>query len=280
MDIKILIVYSSPAGSTRRVAEVIGNCFSQRNAEVEMLDLAKVHERSGVLDHIKAAGKHSCLFIGSPVYRDVAVPPVIKFIEALPEMVGAFAVPFVTWGQACSGAALWQLGNALLRKGFGIVGAAKVLAVHSMMWRVAEPAGRGHPDKSDVRKIEELAMTLHTRFDSGNIPRLSLDILDYQPRLRGEQMKQKINAPWMIVPKNVNTAICTQCGVCEEECPVAAVALNPYPEFNLSCFDCFNCIRLCPENAIEPAIGMDQIEEHIRERVRTIKERPLTEIFL
>ncbi len=33
-------------------------------------------------------------------------------------MDGAIAVPFVTWGQACSGVALWQMGSALKEKGF------------------------------------------------------------------------------------------------------------------------------------------------------------------
>ena len=37
---------------------------------------------------------------------------------------------------------------------------------------------------------------------------------------------------------------------------------------------------LCPEDAIEPARSMDDIEAYIRERVRTINEKPHTQIFL
>lgn len=280
MDSKVFVVFCSPAGSTRRVAEYIKEGFIHRKAEVVTLDLGKAHDRSAFLDAIRTAGKHACLFIGSPVYRDVAIPPVINFIETLPKMVGAYAVPFVTWGEACSGVALWQLGNALAKKGFTVPGAAKVVAVHSMMWRVKNPAGKGHPDETDNRKIKKLVATLYTRLDSDNVPVLSLDTLDYQPPSRAEEMKKKINTPWLIVPKNVHTETCTQCGVCEEECPVSSVVLNPYPEFDRNCFDCFNCIRFCPETAIEPAISMEQIEHHIRERVRTINERPLTQIFL
>jgi ferredoxin len=245
-----------------------------------MLDLAKTRDVTAVLDAIKAAGPNACLFVGSPVYRDVAIPPVMRFVEALPETAGALAVPFVTWGGACSGVALWQLGDTLTRKGFRIVGAAKVLAVHSMMWRVQDPAGKGHPDESDTHRIEELVDTLAARFSSGEAPVMSLDALDYQPLGRSEQMKKKINVPWMIVPKQVDETACTQCGVCEERCPVEAVSLSPYPKFDPKCFDCFNCIRLCPEDAIHPATSVDQIEAHIRERVRTINERPGTQIFL
>ena len=84
----------------------------------------------------------------------------------------------------------------------------------------------------------------------------------------------------MVVPKKVNTGTCTQCGICVAECPAAAVSLNPYQQFDQNCFDCFNCIRLCPEDAIESATSLIQIEAHIRKRVRNINESPDTQIWL
>ena len=280
MNIKIFIVFSSPAGSTRCVAETINKCMRQQNVEAVLLDLGAGDDGSEVLDSIQAAGKQACLFIGSPVYRDVAVPPIVSFIDSLPSLDAAMTVPFVTWGQACSGVALWQMGSALKQKGFNVVGAAKVLAVHSMMWRSSTPAGQGHPNKSDIQKIEKMVQTLLHRFESADFTPLSSGTLDYQLPVRAEKMKNKMDAPWISVPKNVNTEKCSQCGICKDVCPAAAVGLNPYPEFNRNCFDCFNCIRLCPEDAIEPAASMDEIEVYIRERVRTINEQPYTQIFL
>jgi ferredoxin len=277
---KIVIAYCSPAGSTRHVAEVIEEGFSQRKTNVIMLDLAKNHNRPAALDVIKTGDQKMCLFIGSPVYRDVAIPPVMNFIEALPQLEGSYAVPFVTWGQACSGVALWQMGAALMKKGFRIAGAAKVVALHSMMWLVDDPAGRGHPDDTDRHEIEVLVDKLHPRFESDDVPELSLDDLDYQPPERAAETKNKINTPWHIIPKKVDSKACTQCGICEEECPVNAVALKPYPEFKQNCIDCFNCIRLCPEDAITSSVSMNQIANHIRARVGTINERPLTQIFI
>ena len=277
---KIIITYCSPAGSTRLVADVIHDSFIKRNADVVILDLAKENERSSALDQIKTTSHKMCLFIGSPVYRDVAVPPVMDFIENLPAAEGNYAVPFVTWGQACSGVALWQMGGALRDKGFQIAGAAKVVALHSMMWRADDPAGKGHPDEADKRTIEEMVAKLSARFDTDDIPVLSPDILDYQPPERAAEMKNKIKTPWYIIPKNVNTEACTQCGICEEECPVDSVILDPYPEFDQKCIDCFNCIRLCPEEAIASSVSMEDIADHIRKRVKTINEQPLTQVFL
>ena len=277
---KIIITYCSPAGSTRQIANVFHNSFSKRNADVVILDLAKENERSSALDPIKTTKQKMCLFIGSPVYRDVAVPPVMDFIETLPEVEGNYAVPFVTWGQACSGVALWQMSCALIKKGFQIAGAAKVVALHSMMWRANDPAGKGHPDEADRRTIEEMVAKLSARFDSDNFPVLSLDALDYQPPERAAEMKNKIKTPWFIIPKNVSTEACTQCGICKEECPVDAVILDPYPEFDRKCIDCFNCIRLCPEEAIASSVSLDDIANHIRQRVVNINELPLTQVFV
>jgi ferredoxin/flavodoxin len=282
MDLQIFIMFSSPAGSTRKVAEALKEGFNRRKVKAALLDIARADCHSDFFKALEISGDHTCLFVGSPVYRDVAVPAIMDAIEKLPQMDRAFAVPFVTWGQACSGVALWQMGSALKKKGFKTAGAAKVLAEHSMMWQTDNPAGKGHPDQSDLHTVNELVGTLFHRFESNDIPDLSIDILDYQPPIRAEQMKKKISAPWKIVPKDVDPDLCTQCGICQEECPVGAVNLNPFPQFDRNCFDCFNCIRLCPEDAIKPTVSMSQIKEHIRERVRTLGEReqPYTQIFL
>jgi len=45
---------------------------------------------------------------------------------------------------------------------------------------------------------------------------------------------------------------CTQCGVCEEHCPVGAISLNPYPVVDPEkCISCFCCMELCAQNAMD-----------------------------
>jgi hypothetical protein len=83
-----------------------------------MLDLARADRRPGFFKALEISGEQACLFVGSPVYRDAAVPPIMDSIEKLPQMDGAFAVPFVTWGQACSGVALWQMATAFIEQTF------------------------------------------------------------------------------------------------------------------------------------------------------------------
>ncbi len=280
MDKKVFIVFLSANGGTRKVAEIIEEGFLENNASVSMLSLGPETEHPELIAELKAAGSQACLLLGSPVYRDGTVPVVKKLLEELPMMEGAVAVPFVTWGKACSGLALWQMGNALIEKKFSLIGAAKVLAVHSMMWRVENPPGQGHPDGEERQLLLEMVDELCERFGTGSRQTIAIEQLDYWPDEQSEQIKKKIAAPWTIVPKIVKKSACTECGICEQECPVDALALNPYPEFSKSCCDCFNCIRLCPEEAIEPGMSMNQIEGFIWDRVNNIDEKPHTQIFL
>jgi ferredoxin len=278
MPSNFCIAYLSPNGSTAKVAAAANDRLRSGGASVFLADLSDAGGRHALKTRMRGDGT-DCLLIGSPVFRDVAVPPVMAFIEELPQSTNAWAVPFVTYGGACSGVALWQMAMALQDKGYGIAAAAKVVALHSMMWQADHPPGEGRPDDDDLQQVRQLADRLLASFSTGGVESLALDALDYQPEKRAAAFKAKIDQPWMIVPKQVDDNKCTQCGICADVCPVAAVRLDPGPQFGGTCIDCFNCIRLCPESAIAPAVPMTTIETMIWERVQEINEQPPTRIF-
>ena len=279
MKTRFVVVYCSPAGSTKHVAQVIAQGLIECGPDVHTVDLGNGHDRARVRDLITAGGPDICLFVGSPVYRDQAVDPVMEFIEGLPELDGGFAVPFVTWGGVSSGIALWQMARSLTDKGLVLAGAAKVLGVHSVLWRSEEPLGKGHPDAEDDVALGNLVHEVLNRVGSGYAG-LPLSALDYQPERRALELKEGLTGTRAVVPKTVNETECTQCGACVEACPTEAITLAPWPEFGSSCFDCFNCIRLCPEDAIKPKMTLSQLEELIRKRAETLNERPYTRIFV
>jgi ferredoxin len=275
----IFIAYCSPAGSTRHVATVIENTFIHLAAEVHRLDLAKKGNHDEFINRISKAGPNDCLFVGSPVYRDMAIAPVMNFIDSLPNMDSCYTVPFVTWGGAFSGIALWQMGRALKKRGFHLLGGAKILAVHSMMWGCQEPLGHNHPDSDDDERIRTFAVNIYGRLSNKKIDRLPLEKLDYNPKRHTTRLKKKLGKPRWIVPKKVDKEKCTQCGLCENVCPAAAIELTDYPTISTACFDCFNCIRLCPEGAIIPAEAVEQVHERILKKVKKYNEKPLTLLF-
>lgn len=273
------VAFCSPAGSTRHVAQVIAGALDGKADAIRLLDLGLGSDPARSCDRLRPAGAGDCLFVGSPVYRELCVPPVMAFLDGLPPADGCAAVPFVTWGGATSGIALWQMGKVLEKKGYRLVGAAKVMAVHAMMWTSNPPVGLGHPDADDDRQVADLIGKVIQRLAQSTGEALPLDVLDYQPAAVGAEIKKKLGQPWMIVPKSIDETKCTQCAICKQICPVTAVSLDPFPVFDERCFDCFNCIRECPEEAITPGVSLEKIAGMIRERVEKFNEQPPTQVF-
>ena len=277
----VFIVYFSPAGSTRHVAKVIEERFLALDTEVASFDLAECKSDVAVTISTKmenSEGK-SCLFIGSPVYASHAVPPVMECIAALKKNRDVLAVPFVTWGGACSGISLHEMGKELIEKRFMLIGAAKVLAVHSLMWQLENPLGKGHPDVKDDQMIRELVNHVHRKLNEAYPKGINLSDLAYQTKENHKEMeKVSLQTVKVHLPKRtIDTELCNQCQVCSDGCPVNAVSFAPYPEFGDGCVFCFNCMKACPEQAI--VADMSGIWQRIRNRAAFFSERPESQIF-
>lgn len=275
----VCIAYISPNGSTTKVAETIADQVADCGAEAALTDLSNGEETQSLIRKM-SSDEETLLFVGSPVYMNMAVPPVMAFIDKLPHSPGRWAVPFVTYGMACSGIALWQMADALQGKGFRIAGAAKVAALHSMMWSSDHPEGEGCPTADDLSHVRTLVETIQSRLNSSALVPLNLSALDYHPPELAAKSKEQLTQPRKGIPRTVDEDMCDVCGECEQNCPVGAITLDPTPSFGEACFDCCNCIRLCPKNAIIPAVPLAAIQKMIHERVKTIDEQPRSQLFL
>jgi ferredoxin/flavodoxin len=279
---KVFIVYFSPAGSTRHVAQVIEKQFLALGAEVSSFDLAECSNdvATVISQQMEASNGRSCLFIGSPVYVSHAVPLVMECIAGLKENNGAFAVPFVTWGGACSGISLYEMGKELINRGFRLLGAAKILAVHSLMWLLEDPLGKGHPDTDDDQMVEKLVNHIYKKLHEDNPKVIKLSDLAYQSKENHAEM-EKISlqtAKAYMPERSIDIEQCNQCQVCSDVCPADAVTFVPYPEFKDGCVFCFNCMKKCPEQAINADLPV--IWQRIRDRAAFFSERPYSQIFL
>ena len=244
------IVFFSPAGTTRRVAHHLERCLAEHGVTARLVDLGVPAGGPVPADRL-GLDRPSCLWIGSPVYCDHALPLVAEWIEGLPHSTRGFAVPFVTWGGVSSGLALPELAEALQARGFQTVGAAKVLAEHSSLWAAAEPLGAGRPDAADLAQVRELVAAVVANLGQAAPAPLDLRRLDYlSPSLRTEAASKSLAKAqsMMPAPRAVETR-CTRCGECAAACPVGAITLDPYPVMAEHCVRCQQCVRICPEGA-------------------------------
>ena len=281
MIYKSFIFYCSPAGTTRHAARVIERKLKSCNLEVTVCEIGKNEKQLAlVLRSLAETEEKVSVFIGSPVYASHALPLIMDLIDRLPAKSQGYAVPFATWGGATSGLALEEMGAALVTRGYGVIAAAKVLAVHSLMWQLEEPVGSGHPDAADDRLLEDLVEAVEKNLGLPEPLLLLSADLEYQPRTMAEEMR-KLNlgiARGILPRRNVNQELCTQCGECVVQCPVAALTLTPWPEFAENCILCFNCMRLCPENAIEA--DLTAIYDRVRERAQASREGDPSQIYI
>jgi len=279
-DTKALVVYSSPAGTTRHVAQIIVTTLKDQGYKPEVSDVGNRDECSNLYSLMKELVNDYCLWIGSPVYAGHAVPPIMDFVSQLPVSKRSYAVPFITWGGVSSGIALYEMGKELSKKGYSVLGAAKILAVHSLMWQFKNPLGEGHPDSEDDSMIESLVREIDSKLLKDHLHPFPLDGLNYQPKEIQESM-QKMSievAQQLLPPRQLDEEACTQCGTCEEECPAQAIRCAPYPQFGQGCFLCYNCVRLCEAEAIKT--DFSQFEGVLRGMAENNAEHPLSQVFV
>ncbi len=278
MHQKHCIVYFSPAGSTRRVAERIHQSLVGHGCSPTLVDLST---RDGSVSATMEAclRQPSCLWLGSPVYCDHAVPPVTDLIEVLPSLSQGWAVPFVTWGGVTSGLALPELARQLRKKQFIPVGAAKVLAVHSSMWSSPQPLAAGHPNSEDLAQVDLLVDAVVANLAKDAVVPLDLAVLEYlSPWLQADAAGKSLAAAKAARPPlAAEEQRCVQCGLCAEVCPMAAITLEPFPLIAESCVLCMQCVRLCPEQAFP--FNSEMVAAHVRDMAARSDEEKATKCF-
>ena len=172
------------------------------------------------------------------------------------------------------------MGQQLEEKGYHLAGAAKIAAVHSMQWQVDNPLGHGRPDSMDDILIRDLVKKTYAKINSGNFVSYPVQNLNYQPVPAQKAMQEmNLEKARTIFPKiEADKALCSQCGVCEKVCPVHAIRCSPYSNIGDKCIFCFNCVRLCEENAFK--IDLSPFAERLRSMAKENNEQPLSKTFV
>lgn len=268
----------SPAGTTRKVAERIWQALQKQQIEAVMADLS-VHGAPLASVLIDAAAP-CVLWLGSPVYCDHALPPVMAQIAALPGGLKGYSVPYVTWGGVCSGLALMEMGHALAAKELAPVAAAKILAEHSSTWDTLKPWEAGRPHGQDLALIDTLVEQVLQRLQGENPQPLDLAKLNYLSKAQQADvaLKSLAKAKAAMGTPKADDSLCVQCGECVQACPTGAMSLSPTPQVETElCIVCQQCVRVCPEQAF-PHNG-EQAAQRIAGMAAASAEEKVSAIF-
>ena len=216
---KWIIAHFSPTGGTKKVADAIAAGF---NTPVVEMDLTRA-------DCSVTLGENDALMAVLPVFAGRVPRISLERLAAL-KGSGQKAVAVVVYGNREFDDALLETRDALEASGFRVIAAAAFIAEHSMARSIAS----GRPDAEDEMLCRQFAAAAMAKADDaapvqvpGNTPYKELKPAAFHPAA---------------------SESCVKCGVCAQQCPVGAIALDdPSQTNNEICINCMRCVEACPQ---------------------------------
>ena len=221
---KAVLVYFSPTGGTKRVAQLLGG---RLGLELEELDItAGKPERSFSPDELAV--------FAVPVYGGRIPAPVHERMKNI-EGSGTPAAVLAVYGNRAVDDAGLEMADAAEKKGFRCIAGAEFITRHS----VDTSYGSGRPDESDLKIMDEFAAKLTEKLSQDEPETVKL------PGAR--PYKDYGGIP---IKPGVKKKLCTGCGKCAQHCPAGAIdPKEPFRTDKAACISCMGCISVCPSGA-------------------------------
>lgn len=250
---KLLILFYSGTGNTEFACTVARIAAERAGHEVTMKTYAEAGDVS--------LGGYDAYCFAYPLQAWQPTKNVERFIKSMPRIQGKAAFLISSSGGMPSQAAA-LMAKWLNKKGMVVLGHFDLPSPHS--W----PISRRFLKKLDykwpkVERIRELAaftgrmLALEEDLLAGK----HVDLPEFRVRptplflmSRFERLPRGL-PDFVMGRKKVREAECTRCGVCEENCPMSAIRLDPYPVFSRKCTACWRCVNLCPEDCITTTVS-------------------------
>lgn len=221
----------SPTGGTQKVTELLAQVLMPEHRTVDLC---------APISDLVLGAQDLCL-VAVPSFGG-RVPAVA--VDRLRQISanGAAAILVCVYGNRQWDDTLTELQDTLEAAGFGCVAAVAAVAEHSIFRQFAA----GRPDSADAEELRAFALDIRKKLESG---------ADTTPVLPGKHGSYQV---YLGVPfKPSANKHCVRCGLCAQNCPVAAIDPAAPDQTDKSiCISCMRCVSLCPSHArqIDPLL--------------------------
>lgn len=240
---KIMLIYFSATGNTKKIAGVIKERCEELGAEIDIWDITPLETRQKNID----ISPYDALIFGFPVHSLRAPRVCREWLENLPGQ-GKKCATFFTYGGFWLEPVHYTTKQILDKQGFILVSSAQFLGAHTYN-RGGWKAMVNRPDSSDFAFAREYAARTFLRFkgeDPGKIEGFPIPAFSDEEMDGFEQFRFKL----LEHPPARGDDECCLCGLCEEACPTGAMNAESGTADMEKCIVCLRCMSVCPEDAL------------------------------
>ena len=274
---KIVLLFISPNGTTKKTAEELKKRMISDDHEVELLDIGLKPYRENdalVLEVLKSA---DIVGIGSPVYHMGMLDRIDRILLKMSEtqtqtqanLYKFKAFIFVNYAGITSGKALLNTAKILHQMNIPIIGALKLVAPHFH-----------HVEKYPKDEAIQMIATFCEKIKAANFPEMEWNRV--QKLFSPDKIRVRMLYPFVHVigkkrelPITIRSEKCKKCQKCINECPCGAIRLTDAGQLGDTgqssgeiridlerCMHCYHCVVACPFKAIESPI--EKLDSMIR----------------
>ncbi len=238
-------LYFSPTGTSKKIMDAVVQ--GMQAEDVKMVDCTHAALRKNVPSSFQA----DAVVLAAPVYYGRLPESIVPVFTRL-KGDGKPGILLVIYGNREYDDALLELYDISRDRGFVPVAAGAFIAEHS--YSLPErPMAPGRPDAADIEKAVTFGKQIREKLEQTASPEACgpLNIPGSRPYKQPENLyKMKKARETTAFTPETDTERCTQCGICAEVCPEAAIDSCDVTDIDRwKCILCFACVKSCPEQA-------------------------------
>jgi len=251
VSVNTVIFYFSQTLNTKKYTEKIAEGIKSTGNNCDIFRFKKIDKDIQLIKNFDFA-KYDLIGFGIPVYYFHPPYHIFDILDALPSLKGKKGFLYCTSG-GNPGSTLYQIKKITDKKGLKIIDGHDTfvgLDRHPLYRDFGNiyPPSRGHPTEEELDGAKKWGEQLIKKALNPNTPEKT----DFRTKDSYYAKIQTFEAINKTYPKfELDEDKCTQCGTCEELCPVDCIVLDPYPKWTKDCDRCYLCYMECPEQAIK-----------------------------